>query len=121
ALPRAAQPEVPVVEQKVDAMLFWLDRVVERARANDGERRHAHLVAAGRARLGAHLAGHGDRCLERELLESFPDLRGELRLDEHRLHHAGTVADCPTCSESSAMRGVVSAMWCRLSCWCGEP
>ena len=44
ALPRGAQPEVAVVEEEIDAVLLRLDRIVDRARADDREVRHAHLV-----------------------------------------------------------------------------
>ena len=61
-----AQPEVPVVEQEIDAVLLRLDRIVDRARAEDLQVRHTHLVATRCARLGAHLAGHGDARLVRQ-------------------------------------------------------
>ncbi|HEY4131207.1 MAG TPA: hypothetical protein VGM50_11355 [Gemmatimonadaceae bacterium] len=72
----AAEPEVPVIEEKIHAVLFGLDRVVERTRTHDGEPSHTHLEAAGRARLGAHFARDVDRRLERQVLEPFPHFVG---------------------------------------------
>jgi hypothetical protein len=48
-LARASEPEVPVVEEEVDTVLFGLDRIVERARADDLQVGRGDLVTAGRA------------------------------------------------------------------------
>src|SRR5262249_23219566 len=89
----ASEPEVPVIEQKIDAVLLRLNRIVDRARTNDCEAGHTHLVSARRARLSRNLAAHGDRRLQRQFFEPFPDFRRKLRLHEHGLHHTGPVAN----------------------------
>ena len=91
ALPRRAQPEVAVVEQKVDPVLLRLDRIVERARADDREIGDTELVATRRTRVGAHLTGDGNRGLERELGETFPHLLRHGGLDQHALQESGAI------------------------------
>ena len=92
ALPRAAEPEVPVVEQEVDAVLLRLDRVVRRAVADDRERFDAELEAAGRARIGADGTGERDRSLRGQLAECLPRLGRHGASNEHGLKHATSVA-----------------------------
>src|ERR1019366_4953156 len=48
-LPRRAQPERAVVEEKIDAVLLRLNRIVERARADDRQVGDAELVSARHA------------------------------------------------------------------------
>ena len=74
ALSRRAQPEVPVVEQEIDAVLLRLDRIVERARADDREVSHADLEPARRARLGTRFASNLDGRLRGQLGEARPDV-----------------------------------------------
>src|SRR5262249_26357997 len=88
----AAQPKVPVVEQEIDSVLLRLHGVVDRAHADNCETRHAQFVPAGRARLGAHLTRHMDGRFECKFLETLPNVRWQLRLDEYRLNDAGAVA-----------------------------
>jgi hypothetical protein len=72
------QPEMPVVEEKVDAVLFRLNRVIDRARADDCEVRRTDLVAARRPRVCFHFARHRDGGLGGEVGEGCPDLWRDL-------------------------------------------
>src|SRR5688572_8830077 len=74
-------------------MLLWLDRIVERARANDREVRGAELVPARGAAVLADGPGDLDRRLDRELRESVPDLGRRVRLHENDLSDASAVAE----------------------------
>ena len=90
-LPRRPEPEVPVVEQEVDAVLLRLDRVVARTRPDDGEPGHTDVQHARRARILARFAGDGDGRLRRQLGEARPELLADLALHEHGLRGAGAV------------------------------
>ena len=92
ALARGAQPEVPVVEQEVDAVLLRLDRVVAGARADHCEVRHTHLEPARSARFGTRFASDLDGGLGGQLGEPRPHLGGELALHEDRLTDARAIA-----------------------------
>ena len=67
----AAQPQVPVVHQEIDAVLFGRDRI----RLGLGHALHdfdvldIHLVAARRALLGADLARDDERRFLRQVLD----------------------------------------------------
>src|SRR5216117_1963632 len=65
-----SQPEVTVVEQKVDPVLFRLDRIIDWALAIDGQIRDAKLESARRTGIGANFALDFDRCLLGELAKS---------------------------------------------------
>src|SRR5690606_36741664 len=91
-LARRAQPEVANVEQEVDAVFFWLDRIIQRARSDQRELRDAEFDAARRARIGLHLAAHRERTLKREVLESLPGLGADLRLHDDALQEARAIA-----------------------------
>ena len=68
----AAQPEVPMVHQELDAVLFGGDgiRVGFRHALHDFDRLYVHLVAAWGTLLGANLAGDNDRGFLREILDA---------------------------------------------------
>ena len=70
ALARCAEPEVPVVEQEVDAVFLGLDRIVDRARAINHEILHAELESTGSARVRTNLALDFDRSFLGELTEA---------------------------------------------------
>src|SRR4051794_1036985 len=91
-LPRRAKPEVPVVEQEVDAVLLRLDRIVARTRAHDAETRPADVQHSGRTRVSPRLAGDGDRRFRGQLGEPRPELPTDLALYERRLGSSGPVA-----------------------------
>src|SRR5207253_1555032 len=77
-LAAAAKPEMPVVQQEIDSVFLGLNRIIDGAPADDGELRHTNLVPARGTWLGAHVAGNLNRRLERELLETLPDLGREI-------------------------------------------
>jgi hypothetical protein len=87
----AAEPEVPVVEQVVGAVLLGRDRV-----AVDGLQhlavRHADLVPTGRALVRLHLADEHQARLLAGVADGLEQLRGHVLLEQHALRHAGTVA-----------------------------
>src|SRR5690606_24670651 len=93
ALPVAAQPEVPMVEEEVDPVLLGLDRVVHRAGAEDLQLLDPELEAAGGASVGAQLAGDLHGGLLGELGEAGPGCLVDLVLHDHALDHPGAVAD----------------------------
>ena len=68
-----------MIEQEIDPVLLGLNRVAERTRPDDREVADSELVAAGRARVGAHLAGDCHRCLECELGETIPHVSAPRR------------------------------------------
>ena len=90
-LPLTAQPEGAVVEQKVDAVLLGLDRIVVGARADHLKRLDAHLIAAGRPGVGPDLTRERDRRLLRELRKGIPRGLRHLRLHQDRLQNAGAI------------------------------
>ena len=83
---------MPVVEEKVDAVLFGLDRVIDRTGSVNRQLFDGELISTGRARVGAHLTLDLDRCLLGKLAETLPTLGGYSGLDEHCLQQAGAVA-----------------------------
>ncbi len=91
-LPLAADPQVPAVEQEVDAVLLRRDRVVVRG-ADDLEPLDVDLVAARRALVGARGAGDDDRGFLRQVIGGLEQLLADRRLRHHRLDEAGAVAD----------------------------
>src|SRR5690606_23604840 len=68
-----AEPEVPVVEEEIDAVYLGLDRVVVGG-ADDREVGDTHLEATRRAVVGPHLAGDSEAGLDGEHAEALPDL-----------------------------------------------
>ena len=91
-LPRRAQPEVPLLLQEPDAVLFRLDGVsrfaLQHAKIGD-----VHLIADRAARILRDLASHLHRGLLRSLLGGGKGRFGDLFLREHALDQAGAVAD----------------------------
>ena len=90
-LPRRADPEVTPIEQVVDAMFLRRDGEVVRF-VMDVEADDVDLVAARRARVGAHGAGHRERRLLREVVGLLERLLADGRLRHHRLDEAAAVA-----------------------------
>jgi len=73
-------------------VLFRLYGIVEGARPNDVEVADRHLDAAGRTFFRVHLAGHGDRGLNGERGETFPNVGWDLRFHEDTLNLSGTIS-----------------------------
>src|SRR5690606_576565 len=71
------QPEVTMIEQEVDTVLFRLDRVFG-ARADDDHVVDRDLIAAGRARVRTHRTGHVYAGFLRQRLEACPDVCADL-------------------------------------------
>ena len=88
-LARRANPQMAVVEQEIDAVLFELNRIGLgfRDALHDFDVRDADFEAAGRARLGANLAGDDDARFLRQPAQRFEGLR-LLLLRDDALHHA---------------------------------
>ena len=91
-LPLGADPEVPAVEQVVDAVLLRRDRVVVRL-ADDLEALDVDLVAARRPLVGARRAGDDDRRFLRQVIGRLEQLVADRGLRHHRLDEAGAVAE----------------------------
>jgi hypothetical protein len=92
-LPRAAEPEVAVVEEEVDPVLLRLDRVIQGARAEHLDIGDGELVPPGRAGVLADLAGDREGGLEGQLSEPLPDVRRDGVLGYDRLQHPSAVAE----------------------------
>src|SRR5947209_186044 len=93
ALPRRAEPEVAIIEQKVDAVLFRLDRIIDRAVAVDRHLLHRDLIAAWRARVCPDVTLDIYRRFLGQSTKGIPGLRTYRVLYENRLSDAGSVAD----------------------------
>ncbi len=91
-LPLGADPQVPAIEQVVDAVLLRRDRIVVRRR-DDLEPGGGQLEAALRALVLAHDAGDDDGALLREVIGGLEDLLRHVVLAHHDLEEAGAVAD----------------------------
>src|SRR5947209_3251856 len=85
-----AQPEMAVLEQIRDAVLFWRDREVD-ARPDDREIGRLQLDTARGPRIRMHDARHFDRRLLSKFPERFPDFGSQVFLGEHRLQIAAAV------------------------------
>jgi hypothetical protein len=93
-LARRANPEVPLIEQEIDAVLFELDGE-GRALWNfldDLDFRDADLVAAGGALFRANLAGDNDARFLRQALQRFKRL-GIFLQRANALDDPGAVAE----------------------------
>ena len=90
-LARRAQPEVPVVHQEIDAVLLWLDRIIDWTGAKDTQFRCANFRATWRTRFEPHLASHRHRGLNGQRGKPLPHVRRDLTSDEDALHDAGPV------------------------------
>ena len=88
----AAQPQVAVVHQEIDAVLLGRDgiRVGFRHALHHFQVLHVHLVAAGRALFGADLAGDDDGRFLGQVLDGLEQLFGQGALHGHALHQAGS-------------------------------
>ena len=91
-LPRRADPEVPAIEEVVDAVLLWRDGVVVRGR-DHVEGAHVELVAAGRPLVRPHRPGDDDGALLAEMVGLDEGLLADRRLRHDGLDEAGAVAD----------------------------
>ncbi len=91
-LPSAPQPEVPVLKEKLGAVLLGLNRELG-THSEDLQIAHVHLVATGRARLGAHRARERHRGLLGQRGEPLPDGLRHFLAGQHPLQVAGAVAD----------------------------
>src|SRR5579859_8140735 len=56
-LARAAEPQVSMLHQEIDAVLLWLNRVIDGTRADDLQTRDSQLDASRRPGLLAHGTG----------------------------------------------------------------
>jgi len=72
ALFRRPQPEVPVVEKEIDAVLFWLYRVVDRTLTVDRQSLDAELVTTGRSCIGTDITLDLYGSLLRQLGKAIP-------------------------------------------------
>ena len=79
-----------VVEQKVDAVLFRLNRIVV-AFAVNGKILDRELVTAWSPCVGTHGAGYEDRRLLVQVLETRPHFGRYLFLHEHALHDTAAI------------------------------
>ena len=91
-LPLAADPQMPAVEQVIDAVLLRRDGVVVRL-ADDLEALDVDLVSARRARVRTRRAGHHDRRFLRQMIGGLEDLLAHGGLRHHRLDEARAVAE----------------------------
>src|SRR6267143_6007926 len=100
-----AQPEMAVLEQIRDAVLFRRDRKVD-ARPDDREIGRLELDAARGSRIRTDNAGHFDRRLLSKFPERVPDFGREIFLGEHRLQIAAAVPQHDKRDLAARARGV---------------
>ena len=86
-----SNPEMPPIEQIVDAVLFRRNRIVDR-RAHDLEVRDVELVAARCAAVGAHRAVHDQRGFLRQVIGLLELLVADGSLRHDGLDESGAVA-----------------------------
>ena len=93
-LAAAAQPQVAMVHQEIDAVILGRDRIriglwhaLHDFRVLDVE-----FIAAGRALLGADLAANDQRRFLSQVLQRFEQIFGQRALHGDALHDAGAVA-----------------------------
>ena len=94
-LARGAEPEVAVLHEEVDAVLFEGDGeggFVGDA-LEDFDVFYVELVAAGGAAVGADFAGDGEAGFEGEVFEGLEDCFGDGGLGDDALDGAGAVAE----------------------------
>ncbi len=94
-LARGAEPEVAMLHEEVDAVLFagyGVGAVVGDA-LGDGDADDVELDAGGGALVGADLAGDDEGGLEREAFEGGEGFFRHLRLGDDALDGAGAVAE----------------------------
>ena len=92
-LSRCADPQMPLVQQKIHAMIFQLNRIRIRVRhaLHHFDCAHVYFVPAWRPRLGLYLPGHFHARLLRQSFQR-PECLRILLERHHALHHAGAVA-----------------------------
>ena len=94
-LARGAEPEVAVLHEEVDAVLFEGDGeggfVGDALEDVDGF--DVELEAGGGAGVGADFSGDGERGLEGEIFEGFEDFFGDSGFGDDALDGAGAVAE----------------------------
>ncbi len=90
----AAQPQMAMVHQKIDAVVLGRDRVGVRFgdALEDFGAFDVHLVTAGRARLGADFSANDQRRFLGEVLQRFKERFVKLALHRDALHDARAVA-----------------------------
>src|SRR4029077_13571155 len=86
-----AQPQVPMLEQKRDAVFLRRDGEIG-AQAEDAEIGRLHFDPTRRASLDPHDARDFERRLLSKFPERVPDFGGNVLLGENRLHQPGAVA-----------------------------
>src|SRR5688500_8075329 len=87
-----SQPEVAVVEKKVDPVLLGLDRIIDWARSQDGQAANTELVTTRRAGIRLDLALHFDAGFLGEAAERFPSFRRHGVLHDDSLQEACAIA-----------------------------
>src|SRR5208283_2896732 len=94
-LPPAAEPEMTMIHQEVNAVIFGRNRVwmLLGNVLQDAGAFHIQLVSTRSALLRPHFAANDDRTLLRESLQCFEDLFGELALHGNTLDHAAAIAN----------------------------
>ncbi len=93
-LAAAPKPEVPVIHQEVDAMLFGRDRIwmIFRDALDDFRSVHIKLIAAGSPRLRSYSSCHHQRAFLGKALQRVKCLLGQVALDRYALHEPAAVA-----------------------------
>ena len=91
-LPLGADPQVAAIHQVIDAVLLRRDGIVVRF-ADDLEAVRDQFVAAGRARLFFHRAGHDDGAFLTQVIGLLERRLVHVALAHHDLEKAGPVTD----------------------------
>src|SRR5437763_7060580 len=94
-LAAAAQPQMAMIHQEVDPVVFGSDGVWIgfRHALDDFRVLHVQLEAAMSARLGANLTSHDKRRFLGQIFERFEERLRKCRLHRDALHDAGAVAE----------------------------
>ena len=89
-----AQPEMAVLHQEVDAVLFGRDRIRSRFRhaLHDLDVGDVEFIAAGSALIGADFAFDDDARFLRQALDGVKDFGRTAFFGDYALNHAGAVA-----------------------------
>ena len=88
-----AEPQVPVVHQELGPVVLRRDRVLGGRRREDLERAHPDLVLARVLRVRAHLAGHDERGLLREVAGELERLGAHVARADDGLDDPGSIAE----------------------------
>ena len=110
-LAAAAQPQMAMVHQKIDAVILGRDRIRIgfRHALHDVGAFHIQFISAGRALLGADLAANDQRRFLRQILQFFKQLFGQRALHGDALDDAGAVAHLREADFSAAPQVVQPA------------